>query len=184
MASPPPSETLFVTGLPMDSTSESAKQVFSQYGAVKQTTVLPVLAGKTAAAAFVIMETVEDAQWIVDNVNGNVPQGLMSQVTVVFATPREQRKGGGKGKMKGTEVPVGEVVVEVTGAAPTEVARAKDGEKLLIWLMADGAERPLVRPGASMKSVMQWVERSFDYIPEGFRLRSASQSASDTELAN
>ena len=87
----------------MDSTSESAKQVFSQYGAVKQTTVLPVLAGKTAAAAFVIMETVEDAQWIVDNVNGNVPQGLMSQVTVVFATPREQRKGGGKGKMKGTD---------------------------------------------------------------------------------
>lgn len=82
----------------MDSTSESAKQVFSQYGAVKETTVLPVLAGKTAAAAFVIMETLEDAKWIVDNVNGNVPQGLMSQVTVVFATPREQRKGGGKGK--------------------------------------------------------------------------------------
>ena len=81
----------------MDSTSESAKQVFSQYGAVKETTVLPVLAGKTAAAAFVIMETLEDAKWIVDNVNGNVPQGLMSQVTVVFAIPREQRKGGGKG---------------------------------------------------------------------------------------
>ena len=55
------------------------------------------------------------------------------------------------------EVTVGEVVVEVTGVAPAEVARAKDGEKLLIWLVADGAERPLVRPGASMKSVMQWV---------------------------
>ena len=69
---------------------------------MKETTVLPVLAGKTAAAAFVIMNTLEDAKWIVENVNGNVPQGLAEPVTVVFATPREQRKGGGKGKgMKG-----------------------------------------------------------------------------------
>ncbi|CAE7594006.1 unnamed protein product [Symbiodinium pilosum] len=99
---PPPSETLFVTGLPLDSTKESVNQIFSQYGAVKETTVLPVLAGKTAAAAFVIMNTVEDATWITQNVNGNVPQGLTEKVTAVFATPREQRKGGGKGKgMKG-----------------------------------------------------------------------------------
>ena len=82
----------------MDSTSEGVKQTFSQYGAVKESTVLPVKPGKDAAAAFVIMNTVEDATWIVENVNGNVPQGLMNQVQVVFATPREQRKGGGKGK--------------------------------------------------------------------------------------
>ena len=32
----------FRTGLPLDSTKESVNQIFSQYGAVKETTVLPV----------------------------------------------------------------------------------------------------------------------------------------------
>ena len=75
--SAPPSEELFVTGLPMDCTSELSKQIFSQYGSVKETTVLPVSPGKTAAAGFVVMNSVEDARWIVDHVNGNVPQGLV-----------------------------------------------------------------------------------------------------------
>ena len=96
----PPSEELFVTGLPMDCSSVQAKQIFKQYGGVKQANVLPVAAGKTAAAAFVIMESVDDARWVVDHVNGNVPQGLANPVTVAFATPRADRKGGGKG-MKG-----------------------------------------------------------------------------------
>eukprot|EP00490_Sorites_sp_Unknown_P019214 CAMPEP_0114660470 /NCGR_PEP_ID=MMETSP0191-20121206/20143_1 /TAXON_ID=126664 /ORGANISM="Sorites sp." /LENGTH=187 /DNA_ID=CAMNT_0001889251 /DNA_START=56 /DNA_END=620 /DNA_ORIENTATION=- len=106
MAEAPPSETLFVTGLPIDCTHEYGKEIFSQYGAVKQVTTLPVAAGKSAKAAFVIMETVDDAKWIVENVNGNVPQNLTDPVTVVFATPRSDRgKGkdgkGMKGKMKG-----------------------------------------------------------------------------------
>eukprot|EP00438_Fugacium_kawagutii_P027241 Skav214334 [mRNA] locus=scaffold86:346406:348484:+ [translate_table: standard] len=97
---PPPSETLFVTGLPMDIDNSFAQEVFSQYGSVKQVTVLPVAAGKNAAAAFVIMHTVDDAKWIVENVNGNVPQNLTNPVTVVFATPRDSRGGKG-GPMKG-----------------------------------------------------------------------------------
>eukprot|EP00435_Cladocopium_sp_Y103_P021415 s2167_g5.t1 len=109
---PKPVETLFVTGLPIDCTQELANKTFSQYGTVKETTVLPVAAGKNAAASFVIMETVEQAQWIVDNLNGcwfetrNIPEGLNSPVTVVFATPREKRFDGGKG-MKGKGMPLG-----------------------------------------------------------------------------
>eukprot|EP00913_Durusdinium_trenchii_P025555 g23986.t1 len=99
---PPPSETLFVTGLPMDVTQEFTKDIFSQYGSVKEVTVLPVAAGKTAAAAFVILHTVDDAKWIVEHVNGNVPQNLTDPVTVVFATPRDSRPGGkGKGPKGG-----------------------------------------------------------------------------------
>ena len=107
----PPSEELFVTGLPMDCTSVQAKQIFTQYGGVKQANVLPVAAGKTAAAAFVIMDNVDDARWVVDHVNGNVPQGLTNPVTVVFATPRAQRPGGGKGfKGKGKGMPPPEMM--------------------------------------------------------------------------
>ncbi|CAE7606558.1 SXL [Symbiodinium pilosum] len=108
MAAVPPSEELFVTGLPMNCTSELSKQVFSQYGAVKETTVLPVSPGKQAAAGFVVMGSLEDAKWVVEHVNGNVPQGLSNPVTVVFATPKIQRPGGkekmmmkGMGKGKG-----------------------------------------------------------------------------------
>ncbi|CAE7373536.1 RBMS2 [Symbiodinium natans] len=96
---PAPSETLFVTGLPMDCTNEFATEIFGQYGTVKTVTVLPVSPGKTTAAAFVIMTNLEDAQWIVDHVNGNVPQNLTSPVAVVYATPKD--KGAGKGMMKG-----------------------------------------------------------------------------------
>ncbi|CAJ1336915.1 unnamed protein product [Effrenium voratum] len=103
---PPPSETLFVTGLPMDCTNEYGKQIFAQYGTVKEVTTLPVAAGKTAKAAFIIMETVDDAKWIVENVNGNVPQNLTSPVTVVFATPRAQRPGGAGGKAMGKGMPM------------------------------------------------------------------------------
>ncbi|CAK9051118.1 unnamed protein product [Durusdinium trenchii] len=99
---PPPSETLFVTGLPIDCTNEYGKEIFAQYGTVKEVTTLPVSAGKNAKAAFVIMETVDDAKWIVEHVNGNVPQNLTDPVTVVFATPRADRaKGKGMKGMKG-----------------------------------------------------------------------------------
>ena len=106
ISSAPPSEELFVTGLPMDCTAELSKQIFSQYGSVKETSVLPVSPGKQAAAGFVVMNSVEDARWIVEHVNGNVPQGLANPVTVVFATPKSMRPGGGgksgmKGMMKG-----------------------------------------------------------------------------------
>lgn len=69
---------------------------------MKTTTVLPVSPGKTKAAAFVIMTNVEDAQWIVDHVNGNVPQNLTVPVSVVFATPKDKMASPspmGKGTM-------------------------------------------------------------------------------------
>mmetsp|Transcript_22917 Transcript_22917/g.51571 ORF Transcript_22917/g.51571 Transcript_22917/m.51571 type:complete len:321 (+) Transcript_22917:75-1037(+) len=108
LAIPPPSETLFVTGLPVDCTNEFATQIFNQYGTVKSATVLPVKPGKSAAAGFVIMTNLDDATWIVEHVNGNVPQMLTNPVTIVYATPKEMLKPKNpifnpmmKGMMKG-----------------------------------------------------------------------------------
>ena len=95
--SAPPSEELFVTGLPVDCTDDLVKQIFSQYGSVKDVKVLPVAAGKKARAAFVDMKSVEEAKWVVTHVHTNVPQGLSNPLEVTYATPRSQR-GGGKGK--------------------------------------------------------------------------------------
>ena len=54
-----------------------------------------MLPGKTAAAAVVEMNTADDAKWIVEHVNGNVPQSLTTPVTVTF---KFKGKGFGKGK--------------------------------------------------------------------------------------
>mmetsp|Transcript_5952 Transcript_5952/g.10812 ORF Transcript_5952/g.10812 Transcript_5952/m.10812 type:complete len:182 (+) Transcript_5952:65-610(+) len=113
LAIPPPSETLFVTGLPVDCTNEFATQIFNQYGTVKSATVLPVKPGKSAAAGFVIMTNLDDATWIVEHVNGNVPQMLTNPVTIVYATPKEMLKPKNpifnpmmKGMMKGGMAPM------------------------------------------------------------------------------
>ena len=95
-----PSDELFVSGLPTDVTDDLLKKIFSQYGSIKEVKVLPVATGKQAAAAFVDMNSLEDAKWIVENVNGNVPEGMAGPVTVAYATPRSRRKGM-KGGMKG-----------------------------------------------------------------------------------
>ena len=76
----------------------------SRYGIVKSAKVLPVAQGKATAAAFVEMTTTDDAKWIVDHVSGNVPQSLTTPVTIVFATPREHRKGSMKGFGKGKDM--------------------------------------------------------------------------------
>ena len=94
----PPSPTLFVTGLPIDCTAEFAKSIFGQYGIVKDARMLPVAPGKTAAAAVVVMNTADDAKWIVEHVNGNVPQSLTTPVTVTFKFKGKGfEKGFGKG---------------------------------------------------------------------------------------
>ncbi|CAE7593984.1 unnamed protein product [Symbiodinium pilosum] len=97
----PPSPTLFVTGLPVDCTAEFAKSIFGQYGIVKDARMLPVAPGKTAAAAVVVMTTADDAKWIVDHVNGNVPQSLTQPVTVTF---KFKGKGFEKGFGKGMDL--------------------------------------------------------------------------------
>ena len=63
--------------------------------------MLPVAPGKTSAAAIVEMNTADDAKWIVEHVNGNVPQSLTTPVTVTF---KLKEKGFGKGLGKGMDL--------------------------------------------------------------------------------
>mmetsp|Transcript_31221 Transcript_31221/g.58611 ORF Transcript_31221/g.58611 Transcript_31221/m.58611 type:complete len:277 (+) Transcript_31221:61-891(+) len=133
----PPNEELFVTGLPMDCSNDYCKAIFGQYGIVKDATVLPVAEGKTAAAAFVVMNSVDDAKWIVEHVNGNVPQSLTTPVTVVFRTPKDKRFGKGKGDFgappalggKGSEAAVKGMAALVQLMLPMVGALAAAGAK-------------------------------------------------------
>eukprot|EP00931_Biecheleriopsis_adriatica_P009729 TRINITY_DN1107_c0_g1_i3.p1 TRINITY_DN1107_c0_g1~~TRINITY_DN1107_c0_g1_i3.p1 ORF type:complete len:652 (-),score=154.18 TRINITY_DN1107_c0_g1_i3:131-2059(-) len=87
MASGPPSEKLFVRGLPVDANEETIRFIFSQYGQVASLKLNPVPPGKTDASALIILTNLPEARWCVDNLNGNIPQGLPTPVQVIFATP-------------------------------------------------------------------------------------------------
>merc|ERR1712032_1053864 len=61
-----------------------------------------VYAGKgegKGAAALVQCADASEAQWVVESLNGNIPEGLTEPVAVAYK--RDKPKGKGKGKSKG-----------------------------------------------------------------------------------
>merc|ERR1719277_704558 len=53
--------------------------------------MLPDVPGKPDKSALVRMADVSQASWMVDHLNGNIPQGLTAPVTVRFADNRAQK---------------------------------------------------------------------------------------------
>lgn len=99
----PPSDNIYVTDLPSDFDENDLKDVFGAYGHIIQCKVLQSGSpGQAKCAALVRFQSEEEAAWVVDNLNGNIPQGLADPVGCRFAdTPemKAQRKGGhGKGE--------------------------------------------------------------------------------------
>eukprot|EP00928_Gymnodinium_smaydae_P081385 TRINITY_DN64920_c0_g1_i1.p1 TRINITY_DN64920_c0_g1~~TRINITY_DN64920_c0_g1_i1.p1 ORF type:complete len:366 (-),score=58.69 TRINITY_DN64920_c0_g1_i1:75-1172(-) len=86
----PPSDNLFITGMPMELGEADIQAIFSQYGSVSSVRKLPQQYGKTDCAALVRMADLTQAKWLVDNVNGNIPSGLATPVNVNYA----EKKGG------------------------------------------------------------------------------------------
>jgi len=74
-----------VCGLPATCDAETVKAVFSAYGMVVSVKVLPDKGGRPDRAALVRMANMNIAQWLVENMNNNIPIGLTTPVTVRFA---------------------------------------------------------------------------------------------------
>jgi cold shock CspA family protein len=81
-----PSESLTIQGLPATLTNEQLDAVFSQYGTVEQCKMLDPLPGSPICGALVQMQTVEEGTWLVQNLNGNIPSGLTTPITVQYQT--------------------------------------------------------------------------------------------------
>jgi len=92
-----PTDNLFIAGLPAGTNDEFLRSTFAAYGQVLDCRVLPDT-GRTDRAALLRMGNLDQARWIVDNMNGNMPPGLTSPLTVRFANHR-----GGKAKGKGSK---------------------------------------------------------------------------------
>merc|ERR1719253_769573 len=104
----PPSDNLFVAGMPPEITQEQAAQIFSGYGTVVQSRLLGAKDGN--AAALIRYASVAEATKVKDMLNGNIPEGLSAPITIRFADQKDPSggKGGGfapMGKGPGQEAP-------------------------------------------------------------------------------
>jgi len=93
---PPPSDNLFIADLPAELDESQLRSVFEAYGGIVSCRVLPPKAAGHFACAMVRFSSVDEAAWIVGNLNGNIPTGLTEPVKVRFANS-PAGKGGGKG---------------------------------------------------------------------------------------
>lgn len=94
-----PSDNLFITGLPSDFDEARLREIIGAYGNITTCRLLPPNPMKSGSACMVRFAAIDEAKWIVENLNGNIPQGLTDPVEVKFAVSRDQMKGkdGGKG---------------------------------------------------------------------------------------
>jgi len=93
---PSPSENIWVGDLPVGMDKGSLATLFEPYGTVVECRVMPGRDESAKPCAMVRFASVEMATWVVENLNGNIPEGLSEPVQVRFANDNH-----GKGKDKG-----------------------------------------------------------------------------------
>lgn len=93
-----PNDHVLIGDLPAEVDDEGFKTNFEAYGTIKWFKLYPPGAnGKKQA--LVELGSVDEAKWLVDNLHGNVPLGLETEVTVKYKPkgPAAGAKGGAKG---------------------------------------------------------------------------------------
>jgi len=94
-----PSDNLYFADLPFGFDDAAVQRIFGAYGQIVQSKVLPTTAPGAKVACMIRFATLDEAKWIVENLNGNIPQGLTDPIVVRYAAPG--KGGGGKGFGKG-----------------------------------------------------------------------------------
>jgi RNA recognition motif-containing protein len=90
-----PSPKVFVGDLPPTIDEAKLATVFGAYGNIKQAKLLPPNQSNKRGA-IIDFEAQEEATWIVENVNGNIPQGLTEPVVVRYKETRSSYFSYGK----------------------------------------------------------------------------------------
>jgi len=100
---------VFATSLPAGLSEDEVSEIFGLYGTVLSTKVV-TRPGHSWTAALVHYETREEAAFVVDNLNGNIPQGLQTPVEVRYSSrpfSNDQGKGGDGGDDRFSPYPSG-----------------------------------------------------------------------------
>lgn len=94
-----PSDNVFITDIPTSITEFQLRTIFEAYGQVVSIRMLPgpKSGDGTIQSALMRFGTVDEASWVVETVNKNIPQGMETPVVCRFANP-PGGKDGGKGQ--------------------------------------------------------------------------------------
>jgi RNA recognition motif-containing protein len=181
-----PSDNLYIKGLPAELDQASCEALFGGYGQVMQAKVMNY---GNESSALVRMANTEMAQWIVDNLNGNIPEGLEKAIQVRFAdNPTAKAKKvqifGPTGK--GAPVrpsPFGAEGVEAGDVQygntdPTLPPHVKEGVDIVLANMGSG-EKKKVLPGDQTNLYVKDLPAGADelYIYKVFSPFGALESA-------
>ncbi|CAE7227004.1 elavl2 [Symbiodinium natans] len=91
MEAAPPSDNLYIADLPPGFDEPSLQQIFGEYGTVTQFKLLHNSGPGGKTAALVRFQSVEEASWLVENLDGNIPQGLNAPIIVRYADTPEMK---------------------------------------------------------------------------------------------
>mmetsp|Transcript_41173 Transcript_41173/g.74391 ORF Transcript_41173/g.74391 Transcript_41173/m.74391 type:complete len:606 (+) Transcript_41173:82-1899(+) len=91
-----PCDNLFISGLPLGCSEDQIREVFTPYGAIASIRILANTGAKPDTAALVQMVDITMAQWMVENLDGNIPVGLSTPIGVRYSQ-RTSGKASGKG---------------------------------------------------------------------------------------
>jgi len=94
----PEGTNIYIADLPTDVDDDKLLKVFGAYGTVTWSKVM-ASKGKPTNSAIVEFSDVAEAKWVVENLNGNIAEGLTTPITVMFKA--QKSKGYGKGSEKG-----------------------------------------------------------------------------------
>jgi len=83
-----------ISDLPTDVDDAMLAEIFGHYGTVTWSKVMSNKGGKPSNAAIVEYASMDEARFVVENLNGNIPHGLSTPIMVSF---KRQGKGSGKG---------------------------------------------------------------------------------------
>merc|ERR1719356_717442 len=92
--------------------------LFSGYGTISDCKMLPGRDAMSKPCALIRYSTVEQATWFVENLNGNIPEGLTEPIICRFANDSSQRKGYDKGFGKAAAFNAGASPLPPPGTAP------------------------------------------------------------------
>eukprot|EP00419_Tripos_fusus_P044857 CAMPEP_0172815396 /NCGR_PEP_ID=MMETSP1075-20121228/11735_1 /TAXON_ID=2916 /ORGANISM="Ceratium fusus, Strain PA161109" /LENGTH=281 /DNA_ID=CAMNT_0013655233 /DNA_START=64 /DNA_END=908 /DNA_ORIENTATION=- len=75
-----PCERVYVTSLPGDTNEERLKEIFGAYGTLKGCKHIP-----SAKSCLLTFASLEEAKWVVENLDGNMPEGITEPIKAQYA---------------------------------------------------------------------------------------------------
>uniref|UniRef100_A0A7S1LTC5 RRM domain-containing protein n=2 Tax=Alexandrium catenella TaxID=2925 RepID=A0A7S1LTC5_ALECA len=84
-----PSERVYITNLPQDINEAKVKEVLGDYGTIKSVKVV------SPGTVILGLSSLDEAKWMVENLDGNMPEGITSSITVKFAKSGNWGAAGG-----------------------------------------------------------------------------------------